>query len=139
MEIALDGERPLSDRLCELLPVMPDATQIRELYLSLECLDSSWREAIEGITDRALCRDIEELSPVAERIVLYVIYRHATAESFYEPRTVGAFAALTACIVIALSDSREDIPDVLRAYSSEIEYSTENTERILDALEELLA
>ena len=36
----------------------------------------------------------------------------------------------------ALSKSPDDFSDTLRAYSAEVEYSTENTEKIMDFLEE---
>ena len=49
---------------------------------------------------------------------------------------MAAFAALSTLVVSALSKTEGDFADALRAYSSEIEYSTENTERVLDFLEE---
>ena len=57
-------------------------------------------------------------------------------ESFYSTAVLAAFAALSVQIIIALSKTAEDIPDTLRAYSAEIEYSTENKEKILDFIEE---
>ena len=135
--ISLINNRDLSigERLSRLLPKMPTAEKIKALFLSLEILDETWRKRVENISAEHFNLDFEKYADYIERTVIAFIFRHTSCESFYSPKTVAAFAALSAVIVAALSKSREDFIDTLRAYSAEVEYSTDNTERLLDFIE----
>ena len=135
--ISLINNRDLSigERLSRLLPKMPTAEKIKALFLSLEILDETWRKRVENISAEHFNLDFEKYADYIERTVIAFIFRHTSCESFYSPKTVAAFAALSAVIVAALSKSREDVIDTLRAYSAEVEYSTDNTERLLDFIE----
>ena len=135
--ISLINNRDLSigERLSRLLPKMPTAEKIKALFLSLEILDETWRKRVENISAEHFNVDFEKYADYIERTVIAFIFRHTSCESFYSPKTVAAFAALSAVIVAALSKSREDFIDTLRAYSAEVEYSTDNTERLLDFIE----
>lgn len=135
--ISLINNRDLSigERLSRLLPKMPTAEKIKALFLSLEILDETWRKRVENISAEHFNLDFEKYADYIERTVIAFIFRHTSCESFYSPKTVAAFAALSAVIVAALSKSREDFIDTLRTYSAEVEYSTDNTERLLDFIE----
>lgn len=134
--LALDGSLTIAERLRSLLGAPVTSDEIRSLYLSLEMLDSAWGERIKRLFAEDLFRKAEGFSECAEKMLIAFLFRHINAESFYEPRTVGAFAALSTIVVTALSENESEVYDILRAYSAEIEYSVENTEKILDLLEE---
>ena len=137
--LASDRKLSIDERLSELLPTIPEAEKIKSLLLSLEILDDNWRERIISISASDFNRNFVEYSNYIERTINAFIFRYINCESFYSPATVAAFAALSAIIVAALSKSREDFADTLRAYSAEVEYSTDNTEKILDFIEENIA
>lgn len=135
--ISLINNRDLSigERLSRLLPKMPTAEKIKALFLSLEILDETWRKRVENISAEHFNLDFEKYADYIERTVIAFIFRHTSCESFYSPSVIGAFATLSTLVVAALSDSRDDFADILRAYSAEVEYSTDNTERLLDFIE----
>ena len=139
--ISLINNRDLSigERLSRLLPKMPAAEKIKTLFLSLEILDEAWRKRVENVSAEHFHLDFEKYADYIERTVIAFIFRHTSCESFYSPKTVAAFAALSAIIVATLSDKISSFADTLRAYSAEIEYSTDNTDKILDFIEENIA
>lgn len=131
-----DSSKSINERLNLLLPKTPTADEIKSAFLTLEILDDGWRERISALSAENLDRDFDGFEDCIERTLAAIIYRHASSESFYSPVTVAAFAALSALTVAALSGTPTDYSDTLRSWSAEIEYSTENTERILDFVEE---
>ncbi len=139
--ISLINNRDLSigERLSHLLPKMPTADKIKALFLSLEILDETWRKRVENISAEHFDLNFEKYADYIERTVIAFIFRHTSCESFYSPKTAAAFAALSAIIVATLSDEISSFADTLRAYSAEVEYSTDNTETILDFIEENIA
>ena len=133
----VDDESVGIDRKLEaLLPSPLKIDEIRSLYTSLEVLDDEWKNLIQKLSDKNFYGSCNDYSMDATSMLRAFLFRHLSAESFYDPRTVGAFAALSVRVVLALSLEKGNVADVLRAYSAEIEYSTNNTETILDALEE---
>ena len=136
LNLATDRSINIKERLAKLLQIKADPSEIRTLLLSLEVLDSEWRTRIEALSAENFSRDLNNLSGCVERIISSFIFRHLNMESFYSTAVLAAFAALSVEIIIALSKTAEDIPDTLRAYSAEIEYSTDNKEKILDFIEE---
>ena len=135
LSLACNSYLSINDRLVKLLPVTPRIEEVLALLLSLEILDANWKERIELLSAEDFDLDFAKDSNYLERTIAAFIFRHINCESFYSPATVAAFAALSAMIVAALSKSCEDFPDTLRAYSAEVEYSTDNTEKILDFIE----
>ncbi len=127
----------IEKRIEALLPRCPDFEQLKELYLSLELLDLNWKARLKQLSAENFNRNLEKNAVLIERALCAFIYRHLNSESFYSTDTVAAFAALSALIVEAVSRTKEDFADALRAYSAEIEYSTENTECVLDFLEQI--
>lgn len=138
LKFSADKGVSVEKKLSTLLPDIPTIDEIKELFLSLEILDEEWKTRIEAVSAEDFCLDLEEISDYIENILTAMIYRHLNTESFYAPSVIAAFAALSARVVVALSPNAEDVLDTLRAYSAEIEYSVENTERVFDFLEEFI-
>ena len=136
--ISIAASRALSieQRLSQLLPKMPSTEEIKELLMSLEILVENWRQCVEAISAECFDLDFTKYRKYIERTLVAFIFRHVSCESFYSPFVIAAFAALSAIVVAALSTSADSFADTLRAYSAEVEYSTDNTERMLDFIEE---
>ena len=136
ISLATDSSKSIDERLKLLLPKTPAVDEIKSLLLSLEMLDESWQDRVISLPADDFVPNLENFDKYLERTVATVIYRHASSESFCSPITVAAFAALSALTVAALAGTPDAFADVLRAWSAEVEYSTENTEKILDFVEE---
>ncbi len=108
-----------------------------DFYKKLERLEPSWSEKLCFLNDA----DIRK-SPISdttlEQLLVYFIYRHL-ADGMYDGRLKEriAFAILSTNIIRAIcSVCGDDVCEIARMYSSEIEYSEENVEAILNAISE---
>ncbi len=115
-----------------------------ETYLSLERLEESWTKRVEHLYGYAFDGSIfteEDFSLFFEQLAVYFVFRHlseAIWDGLYEERIRFA---LMSCYFIGglISQIREekgtiyadDMIDIVRQYSSEIEYSEENVESLL--------
>ena len=108
-----------------------------EFLSSLEALEDDWHGDLLSIADKTQKFESGEFDIYFKRIAAYLLYRHtadADGEKGFTAR-VG-FALLGVEIIRALfekSDSRnvEKLLDIARRYSSEIEYSEENTDAVI--------
>ncbi len=115
-----------------------------KFFLSLEILDSEWREILENaLTCKKFDYDMfksREGQNIQRQLLLYFVYRH-TAEGIYDG-TFGAwlgFSVLGLEMIKTLCAASEEpsisrFKDIARRYSAEIEYSEENTEKLLCSL-----
>lgn len=140
-DIIQNRDMPFDDRISLLLS--SHRVQISEksladwadFYVNLEQLDSAWSEKIIRL------KTTENISQVVsdtalEQLLVYFIYRHL-ADGLYDGRIKErlAFAVLSVRIINALcSVCGESVTEIARMYSSEIEYSEENLDALLDAL-----
>ena len=132
-------------QLCASQFRLPTTKQLYSLFSPLERLDSEWDSLLEllnadiEITDTAL---LEEYSTVFEQLAFYFIYRHFLDAALRdESAECVAFAVLSCRIISKLcaayrnkngSLTLDDIIEIARLYSSEIEYSEENTHALFD-------
>lgn len=125
------------ERALELFGMAPlpfDAASLKELYLSLERLDEEWSERLNSLVPAVLEPRLSSLPYL--RLAEYFIYRHfATAPDEYEAALRLQFAFLSTKLICALDSIFHDAEST-RLYSSEIEYSDENVEKILDYIDE---
>ena len=141
--LAQDRAMPMDQRLENILSAC--ATQLPNVSLAdwaafygqLEQLDPAWQQALETLRDAAP----DSVWDVAfEQLLCYFLYRHlpgALQDGCVQQRV--AFCVLSVRIIRALCGQKEkltldEIVDVSRMYSSEIEYSDENVDALLDAL-----
>ena len=119
-----------------------------EIYMELERLEESWTDRLEELksTDisHAPSLDMPEWEIAFEQLLVYFLYRQlpfALDDGEYEGR--AAFCVLSyriirdLCCVHAVlhgSVNLNDLVEIARQYSAEIEYSDENVEALLDAL-----
>lgn len=135
-------ELPMEKRLegCCALMDMPkidfDMSYWRDFYLGLERLDEAWTAALESLNPMSgeLPGDMAHT-----RLLQYFIYRHfASAENRREAALLLQFCILSLRLISALERSGGELTELVRLYSSEIEYSDENIRRITEAISPLL-
>ncbi len=107
--------------------------ELYDLYMSLERLDEKWEEELkklENAVDNSIF-EREDTEIFFEQLACYFVFRH------FEK---GVGFALLSCLLIGrictFLESTEQMIDVARMYSSEIEYSEENIEKIISKLSE---
>ena len=103
--------------------------ELYKFYMSLERLDKDWEIELEKLknAEGEAIFEREDLQILFEQLACYFIFRH------FEN---GASFALLSCWVLGAifssCETLEQILDVVRMYSSEIEYSEENVEKVRD-------
>lgn len=147
--IVRDRDRTIDERITGLLTIadarLPDKSmrEWAEYFMTLECLDPARDDILQKIAD-APDFPYDRFAVPTEQLLMYFLYRHlapALEDGMFAART--AFAVLSTRIICAmasaLSEKEPLTPDHLaeaaRLYSSEIEYSEENTADILWELE----
>ncbi|MBQ3118934.1 MAG: flagellin lysine-N-methylase [Clostridia bacterium] len=113
-----------------------DLQEIVPLFLSLERLDDAWTEHLEGIKefDGKMFED-DNYSKEFENLACYFIFRHFSDGIYKEDYKGRVKYCLVSCFVIgAMVQSGQDVEEIARMYSAEIEYSEENMEKLLEEL-----
>ena len=131
--------KPLNERIAELNIILPEKTysEWSDIYASMEILDPDWKTILKKLKNA----DETELTPPTddipyEQLIIYFLYRHL-AEGIYNGtiRARIAFALHASQIIYALCVvTGEDITEIARMYSAEIEYCEENTEMLFKIL-----
>lgn len=102
-----------------------------DFYMSLERLDNTWENKLKKLKDMGSKSVFErnDLQIFFEQLACYFTFRHFKS---------GIGFALLSCWVVGVicadCDSLEEMIDVARMYSSEIEYCEENTQKVIDFL-----
>ena len=113
----------------------------------MERLDPAWDVCLDALEtlDGDPIRELEGESSVAyENLICYFLYRYMTADVTYRPdafRVRTAFAILCAAIIHAIHRATggadmDSLCEITRMFSSEIEYSEENLERLMSEVED---
>jgi len=142
-EICTDRSKSLENRIKKLLDMFE--TEIpngcfsywKKFYLTLENLEPEWLEILKKTEcDIAFSEIHFEEADSFEQLLIYFIFRHLTDaldDGMYKERI--KFCVLSICMIKALYDSGdktfENLVELSRMYSSEIEYSDENVCNIL--------
>ena len=125
-------------------------TEWADIFLSLERLDGAWTERLlllrsgEEGDAAGFRRHMQDRQTEYEQFLVYLLWRHlAAAPDEEEMGLRAAFAALGCQLLYAIGERLwkrcgrfdfEDQAELARLFSSEIEYSDENVERLLDVL-----
>ena len=106
-----------------------NATGMSELLNSLEYLYSQDKHLICSVNDIGeirLCNDVR-----LPRILAYYIYRHCFGNASYEEFCSSLSFSIFCTMLIAKLSENNDMVEISRIVSEEIEYSEDNTEAIL--------
>ncbi len=159
-DVLQDPDMKLSDKIHATLAIcsgeLPNKTVAEwvDIFNELELLDENWQRELNLLRDSVINDDMslfcyaesvlnqKELSIPLTRLLTYFIYRHLA--DGLEDDALGARAAfcVTSALIIAAifkvhlentgELSEEQIVDIVRMYSSEIEYSNENLDKLID-------
>jgi len=150
-----DREKALSERIKDMLKLCNAKMPVRtmawwaDFFLSLERLDENWTKMLERV--KSIKTDIKGFETYMsdreteyEQILVYFIYRHlANACDEDDIAARACFAVLGYEMIYAVGAALwtekgeftfEDNAEIARMFSSEIEYSEENMDIILDEL-----
>lgn len=144
--LAQNREKTIDERMKDILFL--SGTQIQErsfqewvdIYLSLERMDDSWSELLENAkTFSGEQITFEDETPF-EQLLVYFIYRHLS-DTETDTAKIVSFAVLGVWFIRMLCAvwkktygvwDRNALVEICRLYSSEIEYSEENTDTLLE-------
>lgn len=159
LTILRDRSMPLSDRIRHIFHhsdvdlsestanAFKSFPQIGAILRDMERLDPAWDtclDALETLTEDPLCELDRETTVAYENLVCYFLYRYMTADATFWPdahRTRAAFAVLCTVIIHAIhravgGKDLDSLCEIARMFSSEIEYSEENLERLMGEVED---
>lgn len=138
-DILQDEDFSFEERLNNLTDFFGIKTELnfKEFFKGLEVLDNDWINEIDKMTDKPID---EKWDAVFEQLGCYFVFRHL-ADAIYN----GLYIERIGFCVIACKAIRmicagydaltfEKIVDICRAFSSEIEYSDENPQKILNVI-----
>ncbi len=141
-DILQNRSKNIGERFCELASAVGirfdfSLKELCNTYLSLERLDEKWTKEIENLKDFSFDTKIFEdksLQIFFEQLAIYFIFRHLKVSCSYIP--VIKFTLMSCYLIGALcafhkGENFEKMTDLVRMYSSEIEYSEENTKRLI--------
>lgn len=143
-------EIPLEKRLVQILQAeeisLPPKSygQWARIYQRLEQLDPAWHEQLEALKTTALTMPDSSWDVVFEQLTRYFVYRHVAGSLPKDEIPLRtAFAVLSVLMIRALCGvvisrqgklTMDDVVEIARMYSSEIEYSDENVEALLQEI-----
>ena len=153
-----DRRKGIEERL-NILLTLPDYCTVPDLdikywateYLKLERLDEAWGEILEKLKtykyDLSYSDILSEFETEFEQLTVYFIFRHLikaaedylTAE-YLQFTFISVFIIANVLALIKAEKGevkKEDLFEIARIYSSEIEYSDENIEALLDIFSEM--
>ena len=125
------------------LPLLAGWSAWRPVFESLEILDPSWTERLLEVQSEDWLKADAEMERWLELACSAFVYRHlGRVLEGDSPEAVLGFCFLSTAVIGALWQAQKrrvgalslaDAAELLRAYSSEIEYSTENTTALVEA------
>ena len=145
-EIIQNRGKDIDERVSDMLDfcgaVFPEKSEAEwaEVLRRFERLDCSWDKMLDRLAEEGKKEYNEKWDTAYEQLIVYFIYRQLS-ESVYDGRLKEriCFAVLSCYIIRRIFETYEnggvcELCDIARAYSSEIEYSDENTQKLLDIL-----
>ncbi len=148
-DILQNRQLPMENRLktmadyCNISLPVYSLPQWADIYLELERLDKGWTDILQGLKNHSYTSINEKWFETAlEQLAVYFAYRHLP-RGFDNYNTEGraAFAIVSTGIIAAVCSmiynktgrlSADDMAEIFRMYSAEIEYSDENVLRLMD-------
>ncbi|MBE5757041.1 MAG: hypothetical protein E7342_04485 [Clostridiales bacterium] len=109
-----------------------DFNRIKKLFLSFESVDKTFKKSIKKLTD--FNKEInEDLSVYFEHFLVNFAYRHfSTAFDTFEVRAISISGIISLMLINTLLTSTkvEEVAELFRTYSTEVEYSNKNLTKL---------
>jgi len=142
IESMQDRSAPVMERVRSLMSdigVQPDIDYAdwAQRLMGLERLDESWSDELEKLMHAEYEYDMDEWEIPLEQLMVYLLYRHVPAALDDECIDLHiAYCCVMWLIIRRMCAVREslafeDMVEICRLYSSEIEYSDENIDALL--------
>ena len=118
----------------------PQPAHWADVYLELERLDENWTDLLDSLRSDFSPNSFPQWDNVWEQLAMYFLYRHLPAALWDgDVESKISFALLSVQLIQWLCSAKEnvsfnDLLELVRMYSSEIEYSDENLEKLYAAL-----
>ncbi len=134
-----DRSLPIENRVDNMLDLvnahLPVNVDWYSVFSSLENLDKTWGDYLLKIKNGIEVNTVDNsLDAAYEQLLVYLIFRHFT-DCQYDDRLKERvlFAALIYKVIKAMniSNTTEELIEIARTYSCEIEYSDENIDKLL--------
>lgn len=107
-----------------------------DFYSSLEMLDVSWQERLNTLKNPQTAEPDRLAQKAFINLYKYFIFRHTTVDNFFGGLN---FAEISVKLIWAICErtdfSFENICETARMYSTEIEYSDENIDKVIEFTE----
>lgn len=114
----------------------PDLQSAFDFYAALEMLDISWQDKLNILKNPSTAQPDVTAERAFINLYKYFIFRHTTVDNFFGGLK---FAEISVNLIFAICErtdfSFENICETARMYSSEIEYSDENTYKVIEFAE----
>ena len=142
LAILQDRSVGIDDRINQVLTLCKadfkekDFSKLIKLFLSFERLDKGWAKRIKmlkktpfsTLTDKEIC---------AEQFLVNGIYRHLyNAEDTVSVRAITLSLVLSLFVIINIAKNeqktKENLVDIVRAFSAEVEYSQNNLDKLFN-------
>lgn len=113
-----------------------DLHKTADFFFSLEMLDTDWKDTLLLLKTPKKAYVDKQCEKAFINLYKYFLYRHLDNDYFYEALK---FAEISSKLIWAICErtdfSFENICEIARAYSTEIEYSDENKDKVIEFLE----
>ena len=140
LDIATDRSLDINGRMRKMQKLYSPVAektpaQWAEFFLSLERMDEAWTQPLEKLKN---CEKFAVPNTVEyEQLLCYFLYRHVPeCYDDFDADSKILFAILSVQILSALNESgsAEELIELARLYSAEIEYSDENPQKIYEVI-----
>lgn len=140
-DILQDREFSIDERVENLLTFigaqLPCDADWYAIFDSLEKMDKAWDKYLLHIKDGIDCYTGNSLDAAYEQLLVYLIFRHlldSQYDDYLKERVLFAVLIYKVIKKINTSNTLEELLEIARIYSCEIEYSDENIDTILSKL-----
>ena len=135
-DVLQDRSKSIIERFNTLGEFEFSLTNLCKLYLSLERLDEKWTEEINNVKDYIPKGEVfNEYEIFFEQLAVYFVFRYLNPDlNEYEFNSRIRFTLMSCYFIGAMCEKTGSyfgkMQDIVRMYSSEIEYSEENLEML---------
>lgn len=138
--LAQDRTRSIDQRIQDIqaacgISLTVDAPHWASLLLTLERLDPQWEVCLRRLLEPP--RPAPGWDIPLEQLLCYLMYRHLPG-ALEDGDVQGRVAYCCLMVQLLRHMLRDDLPELARMYSSEIEYSDENLDALLEEVDSLL-
>lgn len=141
-DILQDRTLPLDKRIDNMLCLvdgqLPTNTDWHQVFSGLEKLDNAWDKYLLRIKNGIDSPSPDNSLDIAyEQLLVYLIFRHfldGQYDDMFKERVLFAVLIYKVIKTMNISNTIEELIEIARIYSSEIEYSDENINTLLSVL-----